>query len=391
MAFTVQDFEDMMRILEQNPEWKERMRQAILTPELLDLPKVVNQLVEAVRELTQAQRQSEARITRLEGLVAQLVEAQRRTDETIAQLMEAQRRTDETVAQLVEAQRRTDETVAQLVEAQRRTDETVAQLVEAQRRTDETVAQLMEAQRRTDETVAQLMEAQRRTDETVAQLVEAQRRTDETVAQLVEAQRRTDETVAQLVEAQQRSEARIDQLTATVQELVQISRDTLRRLERLENWQVGETGRRDGERYERETLARAPALFFGGRGGGAGEPHIREKVGDWLLPLYRQGVEVPLHDDPLLADIIWWKGDRVMVVEVGLKVGVNDVRRAIARAKTLQQVGVNATPVVIGEEWGTPDTEALAQQEGVEWYVRGGLSKGFLEFRRIGNGAEQTH
>ncbi|MCS6920125.1 MAG: hypothetical protein NZM28_10170, partial [Fimbriimonadales bacterium] len=74
----------------------------------------------------------------------------------------------------------------------------------------------------------------------------------------------------------------------------------------------------------------------------------------------------------------------------GLKVSANDVRRAIARARTLQQVGVDATPVVIGEEWGTPDTEALAQQEGVEWYVRGGLSKGFLEFRKIGNGTEQT-
>ncbi|MDW8293641.1 MAG: hypothetical protein RML84_11185, partial [Anaerolineae bacterium] len=222
MAFTVNDFEDLIRILKQNPEWQERMRQAILTPELLDLPKVVNQLVEAIRELTEAQRRSDARIDELAQTVAQLVEAQRRTDETVAQLVEAQRRSDARIDELAQ-------------------------------------------------------------------------------------------TVAQLVAAQQQSEARIDQLTEIVQELVQISRDTLRRLERLENWQVGETGRRDGERFERETLARAPALFFGGRGGGAGEPHLREKVGDWLLPLYRQGVEVPPHDDPLLSDIIWWKGDRVMV------------------------------------------------------------------------------
>jgi hypothetical protein len=38
MAFTVEDFEDMLRILEQNPEWQERMRRAILSRELLELP-----------------------------------------------------------------------------------------------------------------------------------------------------------------------------------------------------------------------------------------------------------------------------------------------------------------------------------------------------------------
>lgn len=255
MAFTVRDFEDMLRILEEKPEWQQRMRQAILTRELLELPTRFEQLVEMVKELA---------------------------------------------------------------------------------------------------------EAQRRTDAQIAELVEAQRRTD----------------------------ARVDELTGIVQELVQISRDALRRLERLENWQQGETGRREGERYEREVVARAPALFYGGTGGGKGEPHVREQVGRWLMPLFRQGIDIDPQNDPLLADLIWWKGDRVMVVEVGLELGVNDVRRAKARAQTLRQVGVDATPVVIGEEWGTPDSEAIAQQEGVEWYVRGGLSMGFLEFRKLPDGYE---
>jgi cell division protein FtsB len=255
MAFTVRDFEDLLRILEEKPEWQQRMRQAILTRELLELPARFDQLVEMVKEL-------------------------------------------------------------------------------------------------------------------------------------VEAQRRTDAQIAELVEAQQRTDARVDELAGIVQELVQISRDALRRLERLENWQQGETGRREGERYEREIVARAPALFYGGTGGGKGEPHVREQVGRWLTPLFRQGIDIDPQNDPLLADLIWWKGDRVMVVEVGLKLGVNDVRRAKARAQTLRQVGVDATPVVIGEEWGTPDTEATAQQEGVEWYVRGGLSMGFLEFRKLPDGYE---
>jgi len=276
MAFTVQDFEDMLRILEEKPEWQQRMRQAILTRELLELPARFEQLVETVKELVEAQRRTDARVDALAATVAELVEAQRRTEAQVAELVEAQRRTD----------------------------------------------------------------------------------------------------------------ARVDELAGIVQDLVQISRDALRRLERLENWQQGETGRREGERFEREIVARAPALFYGGTGGGRGEPHVREQVGRWLMPLFRQGIDIDPQNDPLLADLIWWKGDRVLVVEVGLKLGVNDVRRAKARAQTLRQVGVDATPVVIGEEWGTPDTEAIAQQEGVEWYVRGGLSSGFLEFRKLPDGYE---
>jgi len=339
MAFTVREFEDLLRILEQNPEWRARMRQAILTPELLELPELVRQLIESVRQLTEAQRRSDARIDELAQIVRELAEAQRRTEAQVAELAEAQRRTEAQVAELAEAQRRTEAQVAELAEAQRRTDARLDELAQ-------------------------------------------------TVRELVEAQRRTDAQIAQLVETQQRHEERLNELTEIVRDLVQVSRDMLRRIERLENWQAGETGRREGERFERETLARAPALFYGGTGGGCGEPHIRDKVGKWLLPLYRQGIDIPATDDPLLADIIWWKGDRVLVAEVGIKISISDVRRAKARANILRQVGVDATPVVIGEEWATPDTEALAQQEGVEWYVRGGLSAGFLEFRKLPDESE---
>ncbi|MFN7162486.1 MAG: hypothetical protein ACK4NB_05445 [Fimbriimonadales bacterium] len=264
MAFTVTDFEDLLRILEEKPEWRQRMREAILGRQWLELPEKFQQLVEVVQSLA-------------------------------------------------EAQRRTEQRVEELAEAQRRTEQRVEELVEAQRRTD-----------------------------------------------------------------------------TTVQELVQIWHEMAQRLERLENWQQGETGRREGERYERDVVARAPALFYGGNGGGRGEPHVRQQVARWLAPYFQQGIDIDPQNDPLLADLIWWKGDHVMVGEIGSKLGINDVRRAKARAETLRQVGVNATPVVIGEEWGTPDTEAIAQQEGVEWYVHGGLSIGFLEFRKLPDGYEAS-
>jgi len=281
MAFTVEDFEDMLRILEQNPEWRERMRRAILSRELLQLPE---------------------RLEHMASLIQQLIRSDARNSEQIAELAQV---------------------------------------------------------------VRELTEAQRRTEVQVAELAEAQRRTEAQVAELAEAQRRTEAQVAELAEAQRRTEAR---------------------LERLENRLEGEIGRQSGWRYEREVVADAPALFYGGNGGSPEDPMVRDQLRQWLQPLYAQGVEIAPFTSPFRADIIWWKGERVMVVEVGIKVSRDDVRRAVARAELLRRAGVNATPAVIGEEWGLPDIQALAQQEGVEWHVGNGLSQGFLEFRRLPNG-----
>ncbi len=284
MAFTIQDFEDLVRLMEEKPEWRARMRPLILTDELLQLPNLVRQLAESVQRLSE-----------------EFAAYRQLTDQRFAE-----------------------------------TNQRIAELAEAQRRTEQRLQQLSE------EFAAYRLLTDQRFAETNQQIAE----------------------------------------------LVGVMREMLRRLERLEEWQRGESGRRDGERYERQVIARAPILFYGGGGGGMGEPHIRQQLGQWLASLYRQGIDIDEHDDPSLADLIWWKGDRVMVTEVSLKVDAQDVRRAAARARTLRRVGINATPTVIGREWATPDTQALAQQEGVEWMVGGGLSQGFLEFRQIGNGLE---
>jgi exonuclease VII large subunit len=234
-------------------------------------------------------------------------------------------------------------------------EEELAKLAEAQRRTEEQVQALTEAQRRIEQQVEALTQQ-------VQALAEAQRRTEEQVQALTEAQRRIEQQVADLVAAQQRTE---------------------RILQRLLEWQQGEAGRREGERYERRIVVRAPNLFFGGEGGAPGEPDVRRQLSRWLHPFYREGRAPDPPADPLLADLIWWKGEEVFVVEVSQKVDPQDIHRARQRADTLREAGVNATPAVIGEEWATPESQALAQQESVEWLVGGGLSQGFLRFRRL--------
>lgn len=83
MPFTVEEFRDLVRILEERPEWRVELRRLVLTDELLSLPEQVASLrAETERrfqELIEAQR-------RTEGRVAELAEAQRRVEGQVAEL-----------------------------------------------------------------------------------------------------------------------------------------------------------------------------------------------------------------------------------------------------------------------------------------------------------------
>jgi chromosome segregation ATPase len=170
MPFTVSDFHDLVRLLEQHPEWRAELRRLVLTEELLSLPALVRELAEAQRgaaerlaRLEEAQIRTEERLARLEEAVIRLTEAQQRTDERLARLEEAQIRTEERLARLEEAQIRTEERLARLEEAQIQTEERLARL-------EEIVAQLAEAQRRTEETLQALIRRVDRIDSQVAEL-----------------------------------------------------------------------------------------------------------------------------------------------------------------------------------------------------------------------------
>jgi hypothetical protein len=114
MAFTIQEYLDLVRLLAEHPEWRSELRRLLLSEELLELPQIV-------RNLAEAQRRTEERLERLEATVAELAEAQRRTEERLEALVEAQRRTEERLERL-------EVTVAELAEAQRRTEERLERL-----------------------------------------------------------------------------------------------------------------------------------------------------------------------------------------------------------------------------------------------------------------------
>ena len=75
----------------------------------------------------------------LKQVVAELAQAQKRTEERVEELAQAQKRTEERVEELAQAQKRTEQRVEELAQAQKRTEEAVYHL---SRRLDETNRQL---------------------------------------------------------------------------------------------------------------------------------------------------------------------------------------------------------------------------------------------------------
>ena len=76
MAFTVSDVRDLLRVLRENPEWKEEVRRELLGEEILSLPALVRQNSEAIDRLAEQMTRSEARLkgveARLEGVETRL-------------------------------------------------------------------------------------------------------------------------------------------------------------------------------------------------------------------------------------------------------------------------------------------------------------------------------
>jgi hypothetical protein len=151
----------------------------------------------------------------------------------------------------------------------------------------------------------------------------------------------------------------------------------------FQRWQRGEVARRKGDDYERLIIQRAGRIFGMGQGGSPrDDASVRQQILMWLDAAGLLDEEEDPASDPLEADLIWWKGERVALAEISVKVDRHDVRRAKQRAETLRRAGLTVTPVVIGSQWAHRQTPKIAQREGVESVVKGVYSQGVIDFRR---------
>ncbi|WP_169239651.1 hypothetical protein [Candidatus Roseilinea sp. NK_OTU-006] len=365
MSFTVNDLQDLTRLLATHPEWLGEVRRLVLTEELLKLPEVIRELVVLqrrteeqlaqlavrVNELTEAQRRTEERLDQLAARVDQLAEAQRRTEERLDQLAAR-------VDQLAEAQRRTEERLDQLAAR-------VDQLAEAQRRTEERLDQLAAR-------VDQLAEAQRRTEERLDQLAEAQRRTEERLDQLAEAQRRTEERLDQLAEAQRRTEERLDQLAARVDQLTQTTQLLVNQMAEVRGDLLEIKFRERASAYFGRWLRRIRVVPITDIEDQLDTVLTDKEVNDLLaLDLLVRGR--PRLAEPE-AEEVW------LAVEVSSVVDANDVQRAARRAALLRRIGLRVVPVAAGARIN-PAAKTLAESYHVA-LMQDGAARGWEQAYR---------
>jgi DNA-binding transcriptional MerR regulator len=80
MAFTIEDFRDLIQLLGQHPEWRTELRRWVLSDDLLALPQTVHALAEA-------QRRTEERVEQLavhmDGLAQRMDQLTQRMDQLI--------------------------------------------------------------------------------------------------------------------------------------------------------------------------------------------------------------------------------------------------------------------------------------------------------------------
>ncbi|MCE2393934.1 hypothetical protein J4G02_04980 [Candidatus Poribacteria bacterium] len=100
MAFTVEDYRDLVQLLSERPEWRSELRQLLLSDELLALPEIV-------RGLAEAQQRAEERLANVEEQLSEIKTAMQHLTEQVAELTRE-------VRELTENQQRIDNTASRL-------------------------------------------------------------------------------------------------------------------------------------------------------------------------------------------------------------------------------------------------------------------------------------
>ena len=168
---TIHTIEDLIRILDERPEWNEALRVRMLSRELLNLPQAFAEFAE----------NTERRLAALESALAEFIDS---TNRRLAALEEGQARLEGGQAELREGQARLEGGQAELREGQARLEGGQAELREGQARLEGGQAELREGQARLEGGQAELREGQARLEGGQAELREGQARLENDAAPL---------------------------------------------------------------------------------------------------------------------------------------------------------------------------------------------------------------
>ena len=121
MAFTVEDYRDLVQLLSERPEWRSELRRLLLSDELLALPEIVRGLAEAQQRAEERLANAEERLANVEERLVNVEERLANVEERLSQIEAAIQHLTEQVAELTRE-------VRALTENQHQTDNTVSRL-----------------------------------------------------------------------------------------------------------------------------------------------------------------------------------------------------------------------------------------------------------------------
>ncbi|WP_448574980.1 hypothetical protein [Thermomicrobium sp.] len=304
----VKDLRDLVRLLEEHPEWRAELRRLLLSEEIVRLPEEVAQLSRDIRELR--------------AVTSELIAAHTAALERFTRVEQAIAALRETVEAEAAQARALQETVRQETEQVREHSRQIGELREAVAEHSRQIAQLRATVEEHSRQIGELREA-------VAEHSEQLREHSRQIAELRATVERLTQEFVQFREAVEqrflRVEARLDRVENRLDQLVGITLE-LRSQQRLSSW-----------------------LGF-----------VLEKIkvrppGDWAEQL-RPLVGAAVFDEVLDADLLV-RGrlrrdpsiELWLVVEVSGVVDRTDVERAVTRAMVLQPALKRVVPLVVGE------------------------------------------
>jgi hypothetical protein len=323
--------EDIIRALQEHPEWREPLLNALLTDQYRQLPTRADRLEEALARLAEESAKTDQRLAEM---AARMEESRRETDEYLRQLSEkADKRFAEMEARIAESNARVDQRFAEMA----------ARMEESRRETDRRFAEMearMEESRR---------ETDRRFAEMAARMEESRRETD----------RRFAEMAARMEESRRETDRRFAEITSDLRALTETVRNLIHRFD-------SELGSVKGMTLE--MLYRDNATTILGK-------HFRNlrlvDRGQYLQEMLDQH---PITDNEwkqLVSSDVMVHGvhrltgkEYLMVWEVSWVIDDHDVERAADRAEILRHWQANALPVVAGKVI-TASAHQAAQERGV--------------------------
>ena len=135
MTTTINTIEDFVRAMDENPEWLEAVRSRLLTREVLELPRRMEELAAVVHDMAETQRKQGRDIAELKETQREMKETQREQGRDIAELKETQR-------EMKEIQREQGRDIAELKDTTRRLEESQNRMEATQNRQGGDIAML---------------------------------------------------------------------------------------------------------------------------------------------------------------------------------------------------------------------------------------------------------